>query len=262
VSSWHPVYHKKALDSIVYATKLANEGRSQEAEKHLQSARTFVQANADYIASLGEHKEAAEYTEAANQHIDRIQKILKKSTPAGDLKKATPQLKGPAAEAFQAKMRGEDAPMQVGHARRASEYSYKKFHELEPADQKLAHYKFGSRDMASHEYPTHPDTGKLAHAARVPLQMKTKVESYPEISAAPTLKPGIGVDISSVAGVPHRFGVVEGPSIYQPSSVNVRVGPAAHQVHAIPTMHLKARMPKNTIEKALKVLCDLRKKGD
>jgi hypothetical protein len=254
---YHPDYHRRAIRSVVQATEAAAAGNRTAAEEHLKSAQTWSQANAEHIAKAGGDANGAQaYLNSAEVHFDRIRSLLGRK-----LAKSTPQLKGPAASAFQGRMRGEGSPAAVvGRTRPQAGYDYKKLHELSSEDQTLAHHKFASKDMAAHQYPVDKETGRLAHAGRslLPQIAKPEAGSYPQLAATPKIRAGMGVDIHPSSGLRHGFGVVEGPSVHAPGHMSVRVGPSQFVIAR--EEHLTPRATKGRVEKALKVISDIRKR--
>jgi hypothetical protein len=252
----HPFYHKKAIEGIVYASKLATEGRTEEAQKHLDSAKTFVMANVEHLRSKGEGKAADEYAIAANTHIERVVEAMKKPKT---FTKATPQLKGPAAEErAQYNSTGKRGDLKTKTPGRDSRYKYVPIHGLSPMDQTLAHSKFGGKDMHHYEYPV-GDNGALVHANRSPLthSPRPSPESYKTLK--PDYMPGAAVDIHPSSGMPQRFGIVRAPSPYHPGKIMVQHGPMQHQTVAVDPIHLAPRPAQTRMEKALQATLNLKK---
>jgi hypothetical protein len=257
---WHPDFHRRAVENIVAADRMAKEGKIAMAKHHVAQARVWIDHNVVYLKGKGQNAEANTYASLAEEHLNRIERIAKSEDKGSLMKVSTPQLKGSAGEAFRRRMGGElESKATVGKVTPSSQYHYKKLHELSAEDQTLAHHKFGSKEMASHEYPTHLGTGRLVHSGRIPLrQPRAEASSYPVLHPEPRVKAGMGVDIHPSSGLTHRFGIVEGPSVHNPGSMNVRVG---HKSYAhIKEEHLTPRKPKGRIEKALSALCDLKKR--
>jgi hypothetical protein len=80
----------------------------------------------------------------------------------------------------------------VGKPRPAANADYRPLHELSPADQDLAHHKFGGRDMAAYHYPT--ENGHLLHASRKLMQPTGSTGSPVKGPAASLRRPAFEVD--------------------------------------------------------------------
>lgn len=216
-------YHRKAIDSIVYATKLADEGRHSEAVEHVRNARTWIGARVQDLQAQGLHKQARSYEEAAMRHVERVEGRLKNVAKAE-----------------------REPTFKPTSPKRDKRYNYVPLHELHPEDQASAHNKFMGREMHSYHYPV-DNAGRLAHAARWPAPPAATPAGYPELKPErqPVFEPahpvGSAVDIHPAAGAPRGFGVVEHPSPYHPDKVAVRYGPAAHEVAHVESGHLRAR---------------------
>jgi|GEM_PF-3963407 len=289
--------HELAIDHIVTASKRALENKHDQADYHLEAAKTFADMHHKRLLGQGLHNEAQDYRAGIDDHVSRVKAmrssmkkadtckadhtklgkndICKTCGTKGDIKKdinmddnidkglkkgflpGTPSLPKLAPTGSRASSGNEI--QRIGKPKADARYDHKPIHELHPHDQKIAQEKFGRKDMGAYNYPVDKGTGRLVHAARSPATEAPKAHgsSYPEVQ--PHHSPGATVEIRGVNGHHGKMGIVHGSNPEMPGKIAVQVGHREHEKIFVEPHQVVPRKPTNRIEKAMVTLSHIRK---
>lgn len=270
--------HKTAMSHIVEATNRASEGRHDEAEYHLESARTWSEIRHEQIKSSGQHDYARHYKEAVNTHIARVRgyKNLKRSEPkcdkdhskltkqcdCGYMNKSDSLEKGflpptgtpPVGNIMRPRV---SSALKVGKSKKDTRYDYKSVTELHPHDQSLAQEKWG-KGTGQYEYPVDKQSGRLVHSTRVETS-KTPQALGSRKELLQQHRPGQSVRIQGHQTHSGRLGIVRPSHPEFSDKIAVQVGPSDHHKIYVEPHQVKLSKASTQIEKALVTVCNIRK---
>lgn len=285
-------FHETAIEHIVHATREADKGDGPQAEHHISESKQHAQHHAKLLKMRGLHKDADMYLKSHESHCSRITALLnrriQKTDEASskcvkdhsgmekgqqcncgymmkseDLEKAfnTPFVpSSPARKEYN--QTSSLKPMQMTKPGQDPRYSYKKIHELSPADQEKAQqsYPHLKTNMGRYLFPTDSKTGELAHARVAPYEGS----SAPAASNYSELKPehtkGTAVRINAPGHEQHgKLGIMQGKHPSYGNKVGVKMGPSEFHTIYVEPHHVQLSNPKNKIEKALVTLNTIQK---